>query len=93
MAEPDQRPYSPNGEKDISRVSQDPTPKQICNEQLRNREDLQTYQEEADTIIVMQANVLIKEGYSSLHVLCDDTDVFIFCFIFTINFQSKQAYT
>ena len=53
------------------------SPVEIQDGKMTVRDDLATTHEEADTIIIHNTNVLIKEGYKQCHVLCDDTDVLL----------------
>ena len=44
---------------------------------MAERDDLKTFQEEADTIIVSQMLSMVNEGFNSIQVICADTDVFV----------------
>ena len=55
----------------------DPIPMEICEGIMRDRPDLRTTHEEADVIIVQQVVQLANSGKNNIHVIVDDTDVFI----------------
>ena len=41
------------------------------------RHDMNVRHEEADVIIVNHVALGVEEGYKTIHVICDDTDVFV----------------
>lgn len=55
----------------------DPVPIEVSYTGIRERNDLRTLHEEADTIIVSQMLSLVNEGFTSIQVICADTDVFV----------------
>lgn len=55
----------------------DPVPLEVSATGVRNRNDLTTLQEEADTIIVSHMLSMVNEGYRRIQVICEDTDVFV----------------
>ena len=55
----------------------DSIPIEICNANTQERLDLQTTHEEADVIIIKQVVVLAYSGKHNIHVVADDTDVFV----------------
>ena len=55
----------------------EPIPVEICNGSIQERPDLRTTHEEADVIIIQQVVYLASAGKSNIHVLADDTDVFV----------------
>ena len=55
----------------------DPTPVQICDGQLAERNEFRTTHEEADVVIIQQAVHLATTGINSIRVVADDTDVFV----------------
>ena len=57
-------------------TGEDPCPIEVQNEEKRIRYDLETYQEEADIIIVQQVLKCVGEA-QSISVISDDTDVFV----------------
>ena len=57
-------------------TSADPTPFQICQDEIVNRIDLCTTHEEADVIIVQQMVKLAVDNIR-INIICDDTDVFV----------------
>ena len=50
---------------------------EICEGIMRDRPDLRTTHEEADVIIIQQVFHLVDVGKSNIHIIVDDTDVFI----------------
>lgn len=54
-----------------------PTPMQVSDGQVQERQDLRTTHEEADVIIAQQVVHLAETGHSNIRVLADDTDVFV----------------
>ena len=57
-------------------TGEDPCPIEVQNEEKRIRYDLETYQEEADIIIVQHVLKCVGEA-QSISVISDDTDVFV----------------
>ena len=55
-------------------TGRDPVPVEIFKEKTRKREDLRTYHEEADVIIIQQMVELAKSEAKSICVISDDTD-------------------
>ena len=55
----------------------DPTPVQICDEQVIQRIDLRTTHEEADVVIIQQVLYLASIGIKNIRVVADDTDIFV----------------
>ena len=65
----------------------DPIPVELSEEYVKKRRDLETNQEEADTIIVQQSVYLAKSGLQNIHIVADDTDVFVLLIHFYIEQQ------
>jgi len=57
-------------------TGEDPCPIEVQNEEKRIRYDLETYQEDADIIIVQQVLKCVGEA-QSISVISDDTDIFV----------------
>ena len=57
-------------------TGESPIPIEIHGEDIRHRDDLETHQEEADTIIVQQVLENVNEA-CQISVISDDTDVFV----------------
>ena len=55
----------------------DPVPFELTINGLVFRDDLKTFHEEADTIIVSQMLSMVGEGYKRIQVICEDSDVFL----------------
>jgi len=55
----------------------EPTPKEICDGDMREQSDLRTTHEEAYMIIIQQVLHLANSGKLSICVVADDTDVFV----------------
>lgn len=68
-------------------TASEPTPIQISNEYVEERQDLRTTHEEADVIIVQQVVHLAGIGRDSIRVIADDTDVFVLLLHF---FREKE---
>ena len=54
-----------------------PVPMEVRSDALVQRFDLKTTHEEADVIIPQQVMALADMGCKAIHVICDDTDVFV----------------
>ena len=67
----------PNSNKKLIVTGSDPIPLEVTIGGLTRREDLQTYHEEADTIMVLQMLAMVEAGYTQIEIISDDTDVFI----------------
>ena len=65
-------------------------PFMISNGVIKNRPDLMTTQEEADTILIHQVSVM---GPGKAVVNCDNTDVFIFSCILLALATSKHMFS
>ena len=55
---------------------------EICEDGVRPREDLRSTQEEADTRLLLYALYAARNGYRSVVISSEDTDVFILCLVF-----------
>ena len=50
---------------------------EIYQGEKKNRDILKTAQEEVDVIIIQKVAQAVNDGAKCIHILCDDTDVFI----------------
>ena len=55
---------------------------EICEDGVRTREDLRSTQEEADTRLLLHALHAARNGYRSVVISSEDTNVFILCLAF-----------
>ncbi len=67
----------PQNGKALVVTGSEPTPMQVIDGQVMERQDLRTTHEEADVIIAQQVVHLAETGHNSIRVLADDTDVFV----------------
>ena len=63
-------------------VTSEETCTEICEDGVRPREDLKSTQEEADTRLLLHALHAARNGYRSVVISSEDTDVFILCLAF-----------
>ena len=63
-------------------VTSEETCTEICEDGVRPREDLKLTQEEADTRLLLHALHAARNGYRSVVISSEDTDVFILCLAF-----------
>ena len=63
-------------------VTSEETCTEICEDGVRPREDLISTQEEADTRLLLHALHAARNGYRSVVISSEDTDVFILCLAF-----------
>ena len=63
-------------------VPSEETCTEICEDGVRPREDLRSTQEEADTRLLLHALHAARNGYRSVVISSEDTDVFILCLAF-----------
>ena len=64
----------PNSNKKLLVTGPDPVPIEVRIDGLKRREDLKTFHEEADTIIVSQMLSMVEAGYRQIEIENDDTD-------------------
>ena len=67
----------PNVNRKLIITGPEPIPFEITINGVIFRDDLKTFHEEADTIIVSQMLSMVNAGYKRIQVLCEDSDVFL----------------